>query len=175
MVNLNSKLRCGYQNDMRSRSTMKPNNLLRALSLLVLLVSLFPMHGVEALAIKAVPPTDMFQLPWDQGIAWMAIDGIDNGTKRPLSSSHNYAVGGAIDFAPKSNMVTGENTSTYWVAAAAAGKVIEQSSCHMKIAHASGWITEYQFLGNIQVKLGDVVARNQHLGIIADGVRYKYC
>ena len=108
---------------------MKPNNLLRALSLLVLLVSLFPINGVEALAIKAVPPIDMFQLPWDQGIAWVAIDGIDNGTKRPLSSSHNYSVGGAIDFAPRSKMVTGEDTSTFWVAAAAAGTVIEISSC----------------------------------------------
>src|SRR5215212_5992814 len=140
MVNLNSKLRCGYQNDVRSRSTMKPNNLLRALSLLVLLVSLFPMHGVEALAIKAVPPTDMFQLPWDQGIAWVAIDGIDNDSKRPASSSHHYKLGGAIDFAPHTNMVTGENTSNFWVAAAAAGTVIATSSCDVTIAHAGGWI-----------------------------------
>ena len=154
---------------------MKPKLFLRALGLLVLLVSLFPMNGAEALAIKVVPPTDMFQLPWDQGIAWVAIDGIDNGTKRPLSSSHNYAVGGAIDFAPRSTMVTGQDTSTFWVAAAAAGTVIEISSCHLKIAHSNGWLTEYQFLGNIKVKLGDTVARNQRLGIIADGVKYKYC
>src|SRR5215203_1696157 len=154
---------------------MKSNYLLRALSLLVLLVSLFPARAASALTTRIIPPVDMFQLPWDQGIAWMAIDGIDNGIKRPLSSSHNYSVGGAIDFAPKSRMVTGENTSTYWVAAAAAGTVIELSSCHMKIAHGNGWLTEYQFLGNIQVKLGDAVARNQRLGIIADGVRYKYC
>ncbi len=142
---------------------MKSKHLLRALSLLVLMVSLFPSQPVAALAVKPVPPTDMFQLPWDQGIAWVAIDGIDNGTKRPLSSSHNYAVGGAIDFAPKSTMVTGENTSTYWVAAAAAGTVIEISSCHMKIAHASGWLTEYQFLAT-SGKAGRSVAAISVLG-----------
>lgn len=154
---------------------MKSKHLLRVVSLLVLMVSLFPSNAATALTAQAVPPVNMFQLPWDQGIAWVAIDGIDNGSKRPLTSSHNYSLGGAIDFAPKSHMVTGENTSTYWVTAAAAGTVIEISSCHMKIAHASGWLTEYQFLGNIQVKLGDTVARNQRLGIIADGVKYKYC
>src|SRR5215218_10718942 len=130
---------------------MKVHNLhwLHAISLLVLLVSLVPVNGAAALPLATtLPPVDMFQLPWDQGLAWVAIDGIDNGTKRPLSSSHNYSVGGAIDFAPRSKMVTGEDTSTFWVAAAAAGTVIEISSCHMKIAHGNGWLTEYQFLGN---------------------------
>ncbi len=117
----------------------------------------------------------MFQLPWDQGIAWVAIDGIDNGSKRPATSSHNYKLGGAIDFAPHNNMITGENTSNFWVTAAATGTVIATSSCYITLAHANGWITQYQFLGNIQVKLGDAVARNQRLGIIADGVRQKYC
>jgi hypothetical protein len=114
-------------------------------------------------------------LPWDQGIAWFAIDGIDNGSKRPSSSSHNFRLGGAIDFAPKVHMVTGENTSSYWVTAAAAGTVVATSFCYVTLAHAGGWITQYQFLGNIQVKLGDVVARNQRLATIADGVRQRYC
>ena len=117
----------------------------------------------------------MFQLPWDQGIAWVAIDGIDNGSKLPLNSSHNYHLGGAIDFAPRVKMFTGEDTSKFWVTAAAAGTVIQTSSCDVTIAHAGGWVTQYQFLGNIQVKLGDAVARNQRLAVIADGVRLKYC
>lgn len=154
---------------------MKFKSLLRVVSLLVLLASVFPMNHVGALSPSLAPPEDMFQLPWDQGIAWMAIDGIDNGWKRPATSSHNYKVGGAIDFAPRATMYTGEDTSNFWVTAAASGVVIGISSCHVRIAHDNGWTTEYQFLGNIRVNLGDTVERNQRLGIIADGVRYKYC
>lgn len=154
---------------------MKSNSLLRVVSLLVLLALLVPVTQVGALSPSLAPPEDMFQLPWDQGVAWMAIDGIDNGWKRPETSSHNYKVGGAIDFAPRATMYTGEDTSNFWVAAAASGVVVGISSCHVRIAHEGGWTTEYQFLGNIQVKLGDAVERNQRLGIIADGVKYKYC
>jgi murein DD-endopeptidase MepM/ murein hydrolase activator NlpD len=155
--------------------SMKSNVWLRTCCLLILLVSMIPVNQAVALAASAPPPVDMFQLPWDQGIAWYAIDGIDNGTKRPASSSHNYRLGGAIDFAPRLNMVTGENTSNYWVTAAAAGTVVATATCYVTLSHANGWVTQYQFLGNIQVRLGDVVARNQRLGIIADGVRYRYC
>ncbi|HEU0294196.1 MAG TPA: peptidoglycan DD-metalloendopeptidase family protein [Anaerolineales bacterium] len=149
-------------------------NLLRCLSLVVMLVSFIPINQ-PAQAQTTLPPVDMFQLPWDEGIAWVAIDGFDDGSDRPLGSSHNYRNGGAVDFAPRPTMFTGEDTSKFWVAAAAAGTVTEISKCHLKITHSGGWITEYQFLGNIQVKLGDTVARNQRLGIIADGIRYKYC
>jgi murein DD-endopeptidase MepM/ murein hydrolase activator NlpD len=155
--------------------TMKNKFLLRAVSLLLLLALLFPVNNAGALAAPALPPVDMFQLPWDQGLAWVAIDGFDNGSKRPVSSSHNHKLGGAIDFAPKSTMITGENTSNFWVTAAAAGIVVETSNCHISIAHENGWLTQYQFLGNIQVQLGDSVSRNQRVGIIADGIRYKYC
>jgi len=154
---------------------MKSRNLLRAICLLALLASFIPAGNASALVSTAVPPADMFQLPWDQGLSWVAIDGLDNGTKRPLSSSHNFTVGGAIDFAPHNNMVKGENTSTFWTTAAAAGTVVGTSSCHVIIDHGNGWITQYQFLANIQVKLGDAVLRNQRLGIIADGVRQKFC
>ena len=153
---------------------MKSKYSVRAVCLLALFVSLLPLNHAEALA-SAAPPPDMFQLPWDLGKAWVALDGIDNGSKRPTSSSHNYRLGGAIDFAPRRNMVTGEDTSNFWVTAAAAGTVIETATCYVTLAHDNGWITQYQFLGNIQVRLGDVVARNQRLGIIADGVKYKYC
>ena len=154
---------------------MKSRYLLRAICLLALLASFIPAGYASALVSTAVPPADMFQLPWEQGLSWVAIDGLDNGTKRPLSSSHHYTVGGAIDFAPHNNMVKGENTSNFWTTAAAAGTVVGISSCHMIIAHANGWITQYQFLANVQVKLGDPVSRNQRLGIIADGVRQKFC
>ena len=154
---------------------MKINQMLRAVVLLGLLVSLIPVGVVGASMVNAPPPADMFQLPWDQGIAWVAIDGIDNGSRRPLSSSHNYSVGGAIDFAPRKNMIKGEDTSNFWVAAAATGTVVGVSKCHVILDHGNGWVTQYQFLGNIQVGLGQAVDRNQRLGIIADGVRYKFC
>jgi hypothetical protein len=155
--------------------TMNHKYLFRAIALLVLVVSFVPASSVSALPSLAVPPADFFQLPWDQGVAWVAIDGIDNGTKRPLTSSHHYSVGGAIDFAPRSNMVKGEDTSNFWTAAAGAGTVVGISTCHIIIDHRNGWITQYQFLANIQVQLGDQVARNQRLGIIADGVRNPFC
>src|SRR6266487_278830 len=154
---------------------MKSKYLFRVISLLALFISFLPTSNGSALASAAPPPVDMFQLPWEQGKAWVAIDGIDNGSKRPATSSHNYKLGGAIDFAPHNSMVTGENTSNFWVTAAADGTIIQTSTCYVTIAHANGWITQYQFLGNIQVKLGDVVSRNQRLATIADGVRQKYC
>jgi murein DD-endopeptidase MepM/ murein hydrolase activator NlpD len=152
---------------------MKSKYFLRVLSLLALLVSMVPASNAGALADP--PPADMFQLPWDLGIAWVAIDGMDNGFRRPLNSSHHYSVGGAIDFAPHNNMRLGEDTSRFWVTAAAGGTVTGKSFCHVKIDHGNGWTSEYQFLANVQVKVGDSVARNQRLGIIADGVRQKFC
>jgi hypothetical protein len=154
---------------------MKSHNLLRAISLLILLVSFFPVNSAGALAATAPPPAEFFQLPWDQGIAWMAIDGLDNGTRRPMNSSHQFTVGGAIDFAPRKDMRVGENTSSFWVTAAAGGTVIAKSFCHVKIDHHNGWTTEYQFLANVQVKQGDPVYRDQRLGILANGSTQKFC
>jgi len=154
---------------------MKSRNSLRAISLLALLVSFIPAGNARALAPAALPPADMFQLPWEQGASWVAYDGFDNGTKRLLNSPHNYHNGGALDFAPHANMRLGEDTSNAWVAAAAAGTVVEISFCHLKINHGNGWITEYQFLANIQVNLGDAVFRNQRLAVIANGTTQKFC
>ena len=142
-------------------------NLLRGLSLLVLLVSFIPIYQ-PAQAQSILPPVDMFQLPWDQGIAWVAIDGFDDGSDRPLGSPHNFHNGGAVDFAPRPVMFRGEDTSNFWVTAAAAGTISEISKCHLKINHGNGFITEYQHLANVQVHLGDTVARNQRLAIIAN-------
>src|SRR5262245_11729500 len=136
--------------------SISSKNFLRVVSLFVLMVSLIPVNQT-ALAAATLPPADLFQLPWDQGLSWVAIDGIDNTSERPASSSHNFLLGGAIDFAPHNNMITGENTSNFWVTAAAAGTVIGISSCHIILDHGNGWLTQYQFLGNIQVKLGDTV------------------
>ena len=154
---------------------MKSKYFLRVISLLVLLVSFFPARPSVVLAAALVPPADMFQLPWDQGLAWVSLDTFDNGTKRLPNSPHNYHNGGALDFAPRKNMVVGEDTSNYWVTATAAGTVVSMSSCSLKIDHGNGWISDYQFLAKFQVKLGDVVYRNQRLAIIADGVRNKFC
>jgi len=154
--------------------SIKFKNLLRALSLLVLLSSFVPLNH-PAQAAAALPPVDMFQLPWEQGKAWVALDGFDNGSNRAVGSPHNYLNGGAIDFAPHNNMIKGENTSNFWVAAVADGTIVEISKCHMKIAHANGWVSEYQHLANIQVKLGDVVARNQKLAVIANASTQPVC
>ena len=119
-----------------------------------MLVSIFPVGSAVALSTMSVPPADFFQLPWEQGLAWYAIDGIDNGNRRPISSSHNHGVGGAIDFAPRKLMYKGEDTSNFWVAAAGPGTVVATSTCHVILDHGNGWVTQYQFLGNIQVHKG---------------------
>ena len=154
---------------------MKSKYFLRVISLLVLMVSFFPTQPSVVLAAAPVPPTDMFQLPWEQGLAWVSLDTFDNGFKRLPNSPHNYLNGGAVDFAPRKNMKVGEETSRYWVTAAAAGTVVEMTSCSLKINHGNGWISDYQFLANFQVKLGDVVYRNQRIAVIADGLRNKFC
>ncbi|MEP6895343.1 MAG: M23 family metallopeptidase, partial [Chloroflexota bacterium] len=154
--------------------SIKSKNLTRIVSLLVMLFSFIPVQQT-ALAAAPLPPVDMFQLPWEQGLAWVALDGFDNGSKRAANSPHNYLNGGAVDFAPHNNMVAGENTSNFWVTAAADGTIVETSKCHLKIAHANGWVSEYQHLANFQVKLGDVVARNQKLAVIANATTQPVC
>lgn len=140
--------------------------------LFALLASLIP---VNAGALVTPPPTDMFQLPWEQGLAWVSFDGLDNGSKRSSTSPHNYKMGGAVDFAPQANMQVGMDTSNFWVAAVAAGTVYEVSSCHIKINHGNGWTTEYWHLNNIQVSLGSKVSRNQRLGIIDNNATQRVC
>ncbi len=154
---------------------MKSKFILRVISLLVLMVSLFPPRPYAVYAASPIPPVDMFQLPWEQGLSWVSLDVFDNGFKRLPDSPHNYRNGGAVDFAPRKNMVVGENTSRYWVTAVAAGTVVETTGCSLKIDHGNGWISDYQFLANFQVKLGDTVYRNQRLAVIADGLRNRFC
>ncbi len=139
--------------------------------LILLFAGLFP-GQVQALAL---PPENMFQLPWERGLAWIAMDTIDNGTKRLPTSPHNYAMGGALDFAPHVGMKIGEDTSNAWVTAAAAGTVYEVSYCHVKINHGNGWTSEYYHLANVQVQVGSVVAQNQHLGIIDNNANGQVC
>jgi murein DD-endopeptidase MepM/ murein hydrolase activator NlpD len=154
---------------------MKYKNLFCAIGLLAVLFSFVPAKNANALVQTAVPPVDMFQLPWQQGEAWVALDGFDNGTKRPITSPHYYLNGGALDFTAKKDVKIGDDTSNFWVTAAAAGTVIVLSSCHIKILHENGWITEYQHLGNIQVKLGEAVYRNQRLGIVHNNDGVQVC
>lgn len=137
----------------------------------IFLAGLFPVQ-VQALAI---PPENMFQLPWERGLAWIAMDTIDNGTKRLPTSPHNYKMGGALDFAPHVGMKIGEDTSNAWVTAAAGGTVYEVSYCHVKINHGNGWTSEYYHLANVQVQVGTIVAQNQHLGIIDNNAQGQVC
>jgi len=152
---------------------VKPKYVLQLIVLFALLASLVP-GSVSALA-AAPPPVDIFQLPWEQGLSWIAMDGFDNGIRRLSTSPHNYKMGGAVDFAPHVNMKIGEDTSNFWVTAAAAGTIIETSTCHVKIDHGNGWITEYWHLDKLQVVKGAAVYRNQRLGIIADSKYQKVC
>ncbi|MCC7117836.1 MAG: peptidoglycan DD-metalloendopeptidase family protein [Anaerolineales bacterium] len=154
---------------------MKTKRILQVFLLFAMLLAGFP-EKVEARdVLPAPPPGDMFQLPWEQGLAWVAYSGFDNGSRRPRTSPHNYLMGGAIDFAPHANMVVGEDTSNFWVTAAANGTVTTVSSCHIVIDHGNGWMTEYWHLANIQVRKFDVVTRNQRLAVIADNVRTRVC
>ncbi len=154
---------------------MKTMRAYSAVALLALLVSLLPAGNAVAQAPNVVPPVDMFQLPWEQGVSWVAYDGFDNGFKRLVSSPHNYVNGGAVDFAPHPNMRVGEDTSNYWVTAAAAGTVVQTTVCSLMIDHGNGWVTDYQFLAHMQVTLGDKVFRNERLGVIADGLGEPFC
>ena len=154
---------------------MKPKYILHIIGLVAFLFLLLPAQSVSALDTIELPPPDMFQLPWEQGIAWVSMDGFDNGFKRGWGSPHNYLNGGAVDFAPRADMQIGEDTSNHWVTATAAGTIIEKGICHLKIDHHNGWISEYQFLANFQVQVGDEVYRNQRLAIIADGERDLFC
>lgn len=153
---------------------MKYKNIVQIFVLFAMLLSISA-EKVDALGAAAVPPSDMFQLPWEQGLSWVAYSGFDNGNRRPNTSPHNYRMGGAIDFAPHANMVVGEDTSNYWVAAAANGVVTTVSSCHIVIDHGNGWTTEYWHLANIQVSRNDIVSRNQRIAIIADNVLFQVC
>ncbi|MBL8100112.1 MAG: peptidoglycan DD-metalloendopeptidase family protein [Anaerolineales bacterium] len=147
----------------------------RFIHIALLLAIFFSIVPIEVKAFLAPPPADMFQLPWEQGKAWVSFDGFDNGTKRLSSSPHNYKVGGAVDFAPRANMKVGDDTSNDWVTAAAAGRVIEISFCHLKLEHGNGWITEYWHLDKIQVNLGQNVSRNQRLGTIHNNSNQQVC
>jgi len=150
---------------------MKMNNSARILLIVAIILSAIP-GNVSA---DTAPPVDMFQLPWEQGKAWVSYDGLDNGWKRSSASPHNYKNGGAIDFAPRVNMNIGEDTSNDWVAAAAAGTVYQVGSCYLKIDHGNGWITEYWHLDKIQVTAGSKVSRNQRLGIIHNNANQQVC
>lgn len=143
----------------------------RVFLILAILLTAIP-AGVSA---DSNPPVDMFQLPWEQGKAWVSYDGLDNGWRRPSTSPHNYKNGGAIDFAPRVKMTVGEDTSNDWVTAAAAGTVTQVGSCFIKIDHGNGWQTEYWHLDNIQVTTGSKVSRNQKLAVIHNNKTQQVC
>ena len=70
---------------------MKTNNVLRIVGTIVLIILVLPVDKAGAFANRnALPPVDMFQLPWEQGLSWVSLDGFDYGFKRKLGSPHNY-------------------------------------------------------------------------------------
>lgn len=150
---------------------MKIKTPARVFLILAILLTAIP-AGVSA---DSNPPFDMFQLPWEQGKAWVSYDGLDNGWRRPSTSPHNYKNGGAIDFAPRVQMTVGEDTSNDWVTAAAAGTVTQVGSCFIKIDHGNGWLTEYWHLDKIQVTTGSKVSRNQKLAVIHNNKTQQVC
>ena len=155
---------------------MKSKKFFWVAGLLALMVALIPLGYAQAqLLANNTPPADMFQLPWEQGEAWIVLDGLDNGTRRGDGTAHDYRVGGAVDFTPNKDVHVGVDTSNFWVTATAAGTITDQSSCYIKINHGNGWITEYQHLDNLQVSLGEAVYRNQRLGVIADNIEVESC
>ncbi|MBN8580974.1 MAG: peptidoglycan DD-metalloendopeptidase family protein [Anaerolineae bacterium] len=150
---------------------MKIKTHVRIMLLAAILLSAIPANVFAS----TTPPVDMFQLPWEQGKAWVSYDGLDNGWRRPSSSPHNYNMGGAIDFAPRVKMTVGEDTSNDWVTAAAAGTVTQVGSCFIKIDHGNGWLTEYWHLDKIQVTAGSKVSRNQKLAVIHNNKTQQVC
>lgn len=150
------------------------NKIARVASLMMLLTLLLSV-GRPVQAAPPLPPVDMFQLPWELGKAWVVLEGFDNGFRREVGSPHHYLNGGAVDFAPHNNMRKGEDTSNFWVTAVAGGTVVETSRCHLKVAHANGWISEYYHLASFQVSLGASVQRNQRLAVIANASNQPVC
>jgi len=146
----------------------------KSTNIILLIAVLFSAIPASVYA-DSTPPVDMFQLPWEQGIAWVAFDGLDNGLKRATTSPHNYKNGGAIDFAPYATIKVGDDTSNAWVTAAAAGTVTQVGSCFIKIDHGNGWTTEYWHLDKIQVTTGSKVSRNQKMAIIHDNKTQQVC
>jgi murein DD-endopeptidase MepM/ murein hydrolase activator NlpD len=150
---------------------MKNRTSSRLFLILAVILAVIPANALA----DTSPPPDMFQLPWEQGKAWVSYDGLDNGWRRPSGSPHNYRNGGAIDFAPRVNMTVGEDTSNDWVTAAAAGTVTVAGNCVVKIDHGNGWLTEYWHLDNIQVSAGQKVSRNQKLAVIHNNKDQQVC
>lgn len=150
---------------------MKMKKSTNIILLIAVLLSAIP----ASVYADSTPPVDMFQLPWEQGTAWVAFDGLDNGLRRASTSPHNYKNGGAIDFAPSATIKVGDDTSNAWVTAAAAGTVTQVGSCFIKIDHGNGWTTEYWHLDKIQVTTGSKVSRNQKLAIIHDNKTQQVC
>ena len=112
-----------------------------------------------------------YQLPFEENQTWVAVGGFcaQNNSDRPdcTSGNHYDRIGGAVDFAPRSNMSWGEDTSNAWVVAAAFGTVTTALECYVVVAHENGSATHYLHLDNIRVKTGDRVLPNQRLGVIA--------
>jgi len=78
-----------------------------------------------------------------------------------------------MDFYPIGS-VWGMDTSSMWVAAAAAGTPTKISPCYFKIVHSNGWETNYYHLENIQNYAGSI-NQNDKIGVIANTLAEATC
>lgn len=125
-----------------------------------LLLALWP--AKPAAAEAALPPPDMFQLPFPIGDTW-TFNGVHGARKE------------AIDFSigrpwPRWK----SDTSQRWVVAAAAGTIRKTSACGLEIDHADGWTSVYYHIENILRDSGTVQA-NERIANIANTPREAAC
>lgn len=116
--------------------------------------------NIAALA-PATAPDGFFQWPWPLGSSWWVSQG-PHGT--------NFS---GIDVQPRT-MSWGES-AVFGVRAAAAGKVVEKSSCYVKIDHLNGFSTAYVHIGGVVVQVGQQVTQNQKIGIIETNKAAAQC
>jgi LasA protease len=128
-----------------------------------------PLASIESSdAIADVPPVDLLQFPWKNGVWWVVggahtTTGMDDGS--PMSSLDSSRGGQGW----------GADTSTDYVVAAHAGTVTVFSSCNVRVTSASGWQTNYYHLGGVIVSTGQHVAANQTLGVYANTAAQAVC
>jgi len=120
-------------------------------ALLAVTAGLLALDSGSEKANASAQPVGLW-LPWEAGTSWRLTNG-------PHGSSTD-GLGAALDFQPPDAGASGCNSgfsSSYWVVAAAGGKVIDRSN-GMEIDHGSGFRTGYLHLQEKQVTSGRVDA-----------------
>jgi hypothetical protein len=115
-------------------------------------------------------PSNLLQLPYARGESW-TFGGVHSNLANdsdpvtfPMSS---------LDFS-RGWPAWGADTSSMWVAAAAAGVPTVISSCNVHIQHSDGWMTTYYHLDNVQT-FGATINQNERVGIAANSLSQAVC